>query len=112
MTTQQRFAAIYKVISELLNIIDHADSVYILKQAAHLAREGMEDDGFSDREKRLIAAIEWACGIRGDFSPSPPPDLKSFVSHRNGPYWWRKELRERAGLVYSEDCKKLIPPND
>jgi len=68
MTTQQRFAAIYKVISELLNIIDHADSVYILKQAARLAREGMEDDGWMPIETAPKDGTEiW--GYREDSGP-------------------------------------------
>lgn len=40
---------------------------------------------------RLRRAIEWALGAREDFEPQGESKAK---------YWWRKELSERAGLVW------------
>ena len=50
--------------------------------------------------QEIVEAIEWACGIRGDFSPDTPK--------RKGHYWWREMLRKKAGLVYNDDCSALI----
>ena len=49
-----------------------------------------EIDDLRRRVLRLVQAIEWATGAVGDFGANKPADAK--------PYWWRKELRERAGL--------------
>lgn len=38
---------------------------------------------------RLTAAIRWALGETDDFPPGKPDQ---------GAYWWRTELRRRAGL--------------
>lgn len=43
----------------------------------------------------LSAAVRWALGEEGDFAERPRDDKGEFTK---GPYWWRKELRERAGL--------------
>lgn len=40
--------------------------------------------------ERLIAAIRWALGEEGEFEPRGENDP---------PYWWRTELRKRAGLI-------------
>lgn len=45
-----------------------------------------------DEVERLRGAIEWACGVTED-GFEKPEDAK-------GNYWWRNELRKRAGLVY------------
>lgn len=45
--------------------------------------------------ERQENAIRWACGELGDFGPEPPP-LAGKYRRR---FWWRKELRERAGLA-------------
>lgn len=42
---------------------------------------------------RLRRAIRWALGEIGDFGANKPKDF------RRKPYWWRKELRERAGQM-------------
>ena len=42
---------------------------------------------------RLREAILWACGMRGKF-----PIRQEW----QGAYYWRKELRERAGISYEE----------
>lgn len=45
----------------------------------------------NDQHQKFLAAISWALGEQGDFNPAnaDKPEAK---------YWWRKELRERAGL--------------
>lgn len=50
------------------------------------------DGWVSEREKKMIAAIEWACGITEDGFEKP--------ENTRGQFWWRKELRRRAGLEY------------
>lgn len=57
-----------------------------------------EIDRLSAEIKRLrkerddyLAAIRWALGEAGDFRPR---------MNGQGPYYWRDELRHRAGLVY------------
>ena len=56
-----------------------------------------------DREiERLRAGITWALGYT-DFRPRKPGE---------GAYWWRKELRERAGLptyVYDKATRAVSP---
>ena len=42
---------------------------------------------------KLRSAIEWALGENGEFS-----EPVRHESERPKPFWWRKELRERAGL--------------
>ena len=42
------------------------------------------------RISKLERAIRWALGEIGDFGSGKPADAK--------PFWWRKELRARAGL--------------
>ena len=42
---------------------------------------------------KLRSAIEWALGENGDFEP--PHEL---ANAKQGKYWWRNELRNRAGL--------------
>lgn len=41
------------------------------------------------RRRQLREAIEWALGENGEFRQKP---------EGAGNYWWRKELRQRAGL--------------
>jgi hypothetical protein len=41
------------------------------------------------RRARLLAAVRWALGEAGSFRARPDGA---------GPYWWRGELRRRAGL--------------
>ena len=47
-----------------------------------------------DEQIRLRSAIEWALGENGDFEP--PHEETANV--KQGKYWWRSELRSRAGL--------------
>lgn len=42
---------------------------------------------------RLREAIFWALGVNGEFPPREDGD---------GPYWWRMELRKRAGISAQE----------
>lgn len=44
--------------------------------------------------QRLQDAIAWALGAKDDFQPRQDGD---------GPYWWRKELAERAGAKWDGD---------
>ena len=46
---------------------------------------------------RLRLAIEWALGAGENFKPCKKGD---------GPYWWRAELQQRAGLKW--DGEKFI----
>lgn len=41
------------------------------------------------QRQQLAASVEWALGQRDDFATRGPKD---------GPYWWRTELRKRSGL--------------
>lgn len=41
-----------------------------------------------DHRDKLREAVEWALGEKGDFPPR---------GEGQGKYWWRKELRRRAG---------------
>jgi hypothetical protein len=62
--------------------------------AADLKKVQVEND-------RLAAAIRWALGEVGEFPPEP--DVEPGKPRRR--YWWRSELRRRAGLDvgYVED---------
>ena len=44
-----------------------------------------------EERSKLIKAIKWALGEEGDFPPKPEGKAA-------GNYWWRTELRRRAGL--------------
>lgn len=46
-------------------------------------------DNLEAENKRLREAIRWALGENGDFR---------YREEGEGQFWWRKELRERAGL--------------
>lgn len=61
-------------------------------------------EGFGRQVKRMQAehekyrqALEWALGANGKFRQRPVGA---------GQYWWRKELKERAGLEW--DGEKFI----
>jgi len=59
-------------------------------------RAVVNPEEFSELEQdrdRLRGAILWACGMRGKF-----PIRQEW----QGAYYWRKELRERAGISYEE----------
>lgn len=47
--------------------------------------------------EKLRSAIEWALGVNGHFGPKPKG---------KGNYWWRTELRNRAGLQW--DGEKYV----
>lgn len=47
-----------------------------------------------EENMRMRMALLWALGEHEAFSP--PPDTKE--GERPKPYYWRRELRERAGL--------------
>ena len=67
--------------------------VLILLLSFHLHAQ---DPPTADREtriKQLESAIHWACGVNGDFER---PD------NARGSYWWRTELRQRAGISDDE----------
>jgi hypothetical protein len=42
---------------------------------------------------KLRSAIKWALGENGEFAP--PHEL---ASAKQGKYWWRRDLRSRAGM--------------
>lgn len=68
---------------------------------ASCVRRLMLGDGLAaalERGERLRAAVEWALGARGDF--------RARNEKIEGPYWWRKELLDRAGLKW--DGEKFI----
>jgi hypothetical protein len=50
-------------------------------EIATLAQRAIDANRYED-------AILWALGAEGEFAPQPPT---------HGRYWWRRELRERAG---------------
>ncbi len=50
--------------------------------------------GMEKENRRLASAIEWALGENGDFAPEPEQE----EGKPRKKYWWRCELRERAGL--------------
>lgn len=52
---------------------------------------------------RYREAILWACGIRGEFRCRRPED---------GAFWWRKELRERAGISSDELNREAVKENE
>lgn len=47
-----------------------------------------------EERDRLRAAIRWALGEEGEFGEEPPPLAGQYRQR----YWWRTELRNRAGL--------------
>jgi hypothetical protein len=51
------------------------------------------------RTEELEAAIFWACGVNGTFPPRQDGE---------GAYWWRTELRERAGISSEELNRRAI----
>lgn len=55
-------------------------------------------------ERRLREAILWALGENGDFRPRADADRQG---RREGPYYWRRELRERA-LTTPAACPDLV----
>ncbi len=64
------------------------------------ARRGKQRQKRADTKvERLTAAIRWALGEDGEFGEEPPP-LAGKCRRR---YWWRTELRQRAGLDVSPD---------
>jgi hypothetical protein len=52
--------------------------------------------------ERLTNAIAWACGEIGQFLPS--------AEHRApfAQYWWRSELRQRAGLLVENGSQSAV----
>ena len=63
-----------------------ADEIgYLLREngMTHAMRMAEEID-------RLKDAVKWALGESGDFGPRPKG---------TGSYWWRNELRQRAGIL-------------
>ena len=74
------------------------------KDKVSLSRGALMIEGAIDRaekaeqeNKRLREAIEWALGIRDEI----PLQQKN-----EGKYWWRKELKERAGFIVSYEYDK------
>jgi hypothetical protein len=53
-----------------------------------------------DLGKRYESAIMWALGLGGDFATQP---------EGAGKYWWRKELRVRAGMLFKVEAPPLPP---
>lgn len=59
-----------------------------------------KESAFSEllaENQRLREAVEWALGERGEFKPPTRRD-DGLTDTRQPPYWWRDELRCRAGL--------------
>ncbi len=65
--------------------IEDIDTVYRLLAEARVRVAAVEQD-----TRRLVSAIRWALGEEGDFAP------QEFVAQ--GKFYWRSELRARAGL--------------
>ena len=74
-----------------------------LKHAADHARLRVslrhERDAALARVETLLDALNWAMGANGTFP---------FREEGQGAYWWRTELRERAGLVWVPEEEKYI----
>ena len=62
-----------------------------------------ERDELRAEIERLREAIFWACGMSG-----------SFPSRRDGQgqFWWRRGLRERAGISVSEINQRAMEADD
>ena len=59
----------------------------------------------ADNIKRLKAAIFWACGAVGDFPGEGDPS--------KGQFFWRAELRKRAGITDKElnnEARRALTP--
>lgn len=59
--------------------------------AAHI------DATIRENNAELVEIIEWALGERGEFNSRPI---------HSGPYWWRKELRERLEKALARHATK------
>lgn len=74
-------------------------------EAMQRLREDAEADALrlhADK-MRLHTAILWALGEWGDFPTR---------EEGQGAYWWRKELRERSGIVFKPPIDAPTPPQD
>ena len=68
MTPQQRFAAIENILSETYKNWRIETLLQAIQEIAHLAREGMEDDGWISMENRFPEP-EVVDGFRAPFVP-------------------------------------------
>lgn len=72
-------------------------------QACAEALRGGGSPGAAGREARLEAAIRWALGEGdSDFGDHKPERVEGKVYPQ---YWWRYELRERAGIAWAHEAE-------
>lgn len=69
--------------------------------ATNLLKERAERKRRKARVAELEAAINWALGCSGEFRGR---------AEKEGAYWWRRELRERAKLVYVPEAASYARP--
>lgn len=102
--TERQYAAL---TSDKLQACDlQARINEVLQEASELRQDALAIEA---REQRYLAAIRWALGEAGDFNPPDPIYAGKFVAVA-GRYWWRRELRHRAGLLYSPAQGHSIDP--
>ena len=65
------------------------------RNRARIEALSAERDRLAARVRELEAAVRWALGEEGEFPPRQRSTLTGlYVNH----YWWRPELRKRAGV--------------
>ena len=87
------------------------ESEDVASMASRLERacQRMDEERASQGDwRRLEAAIRWALGESEEFKPRPiSPRTGKFTA---GVYYWRDELRKRAGLEWLPNKRGAVPP--
>jgi hypothetical protein len=76
------------------DIKKYANMIPVTDQAGDMQSMAAELLELYAERDRLLSAIRWALGIDGDF-----PERQE----GQGLFWWRRELLERAGLLYGSN---------